>query len=226
MYGARILVVDDHPIYREGLMAALKRGLPGVRCLGVTTAHETLATLHSDPGFDIALVDIALPDQDGLALAATLRSRWPTLVCVLVSGYDERHLVERAQSLGCMGFLPKQLEPEALVARLARVLAGEPSFPIQREPAAPVSFTERQAAVLHGVARGLTSRAIAAELGIAERTVKDHLAVIYARLDASTRAEAVARAAELGVLPRALTRAAGSPVAAPSAAPSTTAALG
>jgi hypothetical protein len=74
--------------------------------------------------------------------------------------------------------------------------------------------------------RRLTSRAIAAELGIAERTVKDHLAVIYARLDASTRAEAVARAAELGVLPRALTRAAGSPVAAPSAAPSTTAALG
>lgn len=197
----RLLLVDDHPIYRQGLVAALERGLPGLRCSSVGTAAEALAALERDAQPDVVLIDIALPDRDGLALAEEVRSRWPTLVCVLVSGHDDARRIERAMSLGCMGFLPKALEPEALVTQLGRVLAGDTSFPALRNGPAPLAFTERQAAVLERVARGLTSRVIAAELGIAERTVKDHLAVIYARLEASTRAEAVARAAELGVLP-------------------------
>ena len=103
-------------------------------------------------------------------------------------------------ALGCMGFVPKSLEPEVMVGVLGRVLDGEPYFPARGDLAGALKFTERQAAVLQRIARGLTSRAIAADLGIAERTVKDHLAVVYGRLDASTRAEAVARAAALGLL--------------------------
>lgn len=197
----RLLLVDDHPIYRQGLVAALERGLPCLRCEGVGTAADAMAALERPVQPDVVLIDIALPDRDGLALAQAVRARWPTLVCVLVSGHDDARHIERAVALGCMGFLPKALEPEALVAQLARVLGGDTSFPAQRHGPAPIAFTERQTAVLERVARGLTSRVIAIELGIAERTVKDHLAVIYARLAASTRAEAVARAAELGVLP-------------------------
>lgn len=202
----RILVVEDHPIYRQGLVAAFERGLPGVRCSAVGSASEALLALAADASYDVALIDISLPDRDGLALAAELRARWPTLVCVIVSGHDDARLVARARALGCMAFLPKMLAADAMVALLERVLAGVPHFaasPREAQARAPVAFTARQSTVLELVARGLSSRRIAAELGIAERTVKDHLAVIYARLEASTRAEAVARAAALGVLPQA-----------------------
>lgn len=199
---ARVLVVEDHPIYRQGLISALERGLPGTRCTAVGRADEALAALAADPGYDVALIDITLDDRDGLSLAAELRTRWPTLVCAVVSAHADARLVARARALGCMGFLSKALAPEALVERFARLLDGEPCFgPSRLQEVAPVAFTERQAAVLERVARGLSSRSIAAELGIAERTVKDHLAVIFARLEASTRAEAVARAAALGLLP-------------------------
>jgi DNA-binding NarL/FixJ family response regulator len=197
----QVLLAEDHPIYRQGLIVALEAGVPGVRCTGVGTAAEALAQLGADPRFDAVLIDLKLPDRDGLALAAEVRSLWPTLACVIVSGSDEVRVADRARALGCMGFVPKSLEPDAMVGVLARVLDGEPCFPAQSAGApGALKFTERQAAVLQAIARGRTSRAIAAELGIAERTVKDHLAVVYGRLDASTRAEAVARAAALGLI--------------------------
>jgi DNA-binding NarL/FixJ family response regulator len=197
----RILFVEDHPIYRQGLMAVLEHGLPGLRCSGVGSAAEALALLAVDADFDAVLIDLKLPDRDGLTLLADVHRRWPTLACVLVSGNDDPGLVEKAIALGCLGFLPKSLDTDRMVAALARMLEGEPCFPARGETAIkPVKFTERQSAVLQRVARGLTSRAIAAELGITERTVKDHLVVIYGRLDAATRAEAVAHAAALGLI--------------------------
>jgi DNA-binding NarL/FixJ family response regulator len=196
-----VLLAEDHPIYRQGLIVAIEAGLPGVRCTGAGTAAEALALLGDDRRFDAVLIDLKLPDRDGLALAADVRALWPTLACVIVSGSDDVRVADKAVALGCMGFVPKSLEPEAMVAALGRVLEGEPCFPPRGAGAlGALKFTERQAAVLQAIARGCTSRTIAAELGIAERTVKDHLAVVYGRLDASTRAEAVARAAALGLI--------------------------
>lgn len=198
----QVLLAEDHPIYRQGLIVALEAGLAGVRCTGAGSAAEALALLVAAQGqrFDAILIDLKLPDRDGLALAAEVRGLWPTLACVIVSGSDDARAIDKAMALGCMGFVPKSLEPDAMVGVLGRVLDGEPYFPARGELAAALKFTERQAAVLQRIARGLTSRAIAADLGIAERTVKDHLAVVYGRLDASTRAQAVARAAALGLL--------------------------
>lgn len=195
-----VLLAEDHPIYRQGLIVALESGLAGVHCTGVGSAAEALALLGASAHFDALLIDLKLPDRDGLSLAAEVRTQWPTLACVIVSGSDDARAIDKAIALGCMGFVPKSLEPEVMVGVLSRVLDGEPYFPARGELAGALKFTERQAAVLQRIARGLTSRAIAADLGIAERTVKDHLAVVYGRLDASTRAEAVARAAALGLL--------------------------
>ena len=197
----QVLLAEDHPIYRQGLMSALEHGLPGVQCEGVATASEALMRLQSGQRFDVLLADYRLPDRDGLALLADVRRGWPTLTCVLVSGSDDPRVIDKAIELGCLGFVPKSLEPEVLVGLLSRVLSGEPYFPARGDLSnTPLRFTDRQLAVLQRVALGLTSRAIAAELGIGERTVKDHLAVIYGRLDASTRAGAVARAAALNLI--------------------------
>lgn len=202
---ARLLLVDDHPVYREGLMAALARGLPALEVLGAGSVAQALALLAQP--FDLLLADQRLPDGEGLVLLARVRQRWPTLACVLISGVEDPALVERAAAIGCQGFVPKTLDATAIVAAVARVRAGERCFP----PGVPgagvcVSFTERQSAVLRMAARGFTTRAIGDALGIGERTVKDHLAVIYGRLDAATRAEAVARAAALGLLDPTLAR--------------------
>lgn len=197
----QVLLAEDHPIYRQGLMAALEHGLPDLQCHGAATAAEALMRLQSGQRFDVLLADYRLPDRDGLALLADVRRGWPTLVCVLVSGSDDPRVVDKAIELGCLGFVPKSLEPDVMVGVLSRVLNGEPYFPTRGDLGiTPLRFTERQMAVLQRVALGLTSRAIAAELGIGERTVKDHLAVIYGRLDASTRAEAVAKAAALNLI--------------------------
>jgi two-component system, NarL family, nitrate/nitrite response regulator NarL len=197
----RVLLAEDHPLYRQGLIAALEQGLPGLHCTGVGSAAEALACLNSNARFDVLIADYQLPDRDGLSLLVEVRRCWPMLGCVLVSGSDDPRVIDKAIALGCLGFVPKSLEPEVMVAVLGRVLAGEAYFPVRDTlAAAPLQFTERQQAVLQRVAQGLTSRAIATELGIGERTVKDHLAVIYGRLDASTRAEAVARAAALNLI--------------------------
>jgi len=200
-----VLWVEDHPLFRQGLAELLRTRLPEVRCDSVASAAQALARLGDEHArFDWLLTDLRLPDRDGWQLLAEARRRWPALACAVISGEEVPGAVEKARQWGCRGFVPKSLEPEALCDVLRRLLAGERHFPsgapaAGRAPAGP-QLTERQRAVLQGLARGRTSRAIAEDLGIAERTVKDHLAVLYGRLDAGTRAEAVARAAALGLL--------------------------
>lgn len=203
-----LLWVEDHPLYRQGLAELLRTRLPEVNCVSAGSAAQALARLaDADAAFDWLLTDLRLPDRDGWHLLAEVRRRWPALACAVLSGEDSPAAIERARQWGCRGFVPKTTEPEPLCDLLQRLLAGERHFPLamprraaSSAAAAPVQLTERQRAVLQGLARGRTSRAIAEELGIAERTVKDHLAVLYGRLDAGSRAEAVARAAALGLL--------------------------
>lgn len=171
-----------------------------VRCEAVASAAEATARFERGRRIDWLISDLKLPDRDGWQFVAEVRRRWPDVCCVVVSGSEERTVGERAAALGCRGFLPKAMEPAAMGRALAALFAGERQFG-QAAPTAPtLQLTARQEAVLRGLAAGRTSRAIAEDLGIAERTVKDHLAVLYGRLDAGTRAEAVARAAALGLL--------------------------
>ncbi|MBL8326276.1 MAG: response regulator transcription factor [Rubrivivax sp.] len=205
-----VLLVEDHPLFREGLAQLVRSCGDGVHCVGVATAAEALVHLaHGTVPFDWLLTDLKLPDRDGWHLLAEVRRRWPALPCVLISGDDDVRAAERAEQWGCRAFLPKHLEPARLRGALAGVLNGErlfaapaaPAAGARASPAAPaIELTARQREVLQRLARGLTSKAIAEELGIGERTVKDHLTVLYGRLDAGTRAEAVARAVALGLL--------------------------
>lgn len=201
-----VLLVEDHPLFREGLAQLVQSCRPGVHCIGVATAGEALARLAAgEVPFDWLLADLKLPDRDGWQLVAEARRRWPALGCVLISGDDDPRAAERAEQWGCRAYLPKHMEPSCLRDTLARVLAGErhyaaPPGSASRAAVDAPALTPRQRDVLLRLARGLTSRAIGDELGIGERTVKDHLTVLYGRLDAGTRAEAVARAAALGLL--------------------------
>jgi DNA-binding NarL/FixJ family response regulator len=198
---ASVLVVDDHPIYRQGLVSALQAGAAGLAVGGAATAGEALAALERDSRHDLLLVDYRLPDRDGLSLIETVRRRWPTVGCALISGVDDSGISVRARQLGCVGCVSKSLDSSALVRAVLLMLSGELCFcGFQPSDAAAAELTERQAEVLQLVSIGCSNKEVARTIGVTERTVKDHLTSIYSRLGVAGRAEAVARAAARGLI--------------------------
>lgn len=195
---ARLLIVEDHPLYCEGLLGMLQRCAPLLQCRVAVSAEAALQQLRAHADADLVLSDLHLPGAlDGLALLAQVGSSWPTIARVLVSGSEEPHLPKLARAAGLMGYLPKSLEPAMWLHALGRVLAGEPWFPHTVAASEP-GPTQRQRAILGRLAQGHGNKAMAREFGITERTIKYHLAELYARLGAANRAEAVARASARG----------------------------
>lgn len=195
---ARVLIVEDHPLYLDGLLSLLQRAAPQLHCRAVDRAEAALACLRAQPDIDLVLSDHRLPGaMDGLALLQQVGRDHPTAARVLVSGTDDPHLPRHARSAGLMGYLPKSLEPMQWVEALSRILQGDPWFPQDSAGEEP-GLTPRQALILERLATGHGSKAIAEELGITERTIKYHVGEVFARLDASSRAEAVARASARG----------------------------
>lgn len=202
---AHVLIVDDHPLFCDGVRSMLARRAPHLECTAAGDADQALALLSRSPTVDLVIADQRLTGAlDGLALLTRVGHLYPTVGRMLVSGSDDPVLVTQARKLGVLGFLPKSLEPEAWVDALGRVLDGQTWFPLPDArpldaPAAPSNaLTARQATILERIALGQTNKLIARELGITERTIKYHLAVIFARVRAGSRAEAVARAGAQG----------------------------
>lgn len=194
---ARLLVVEDHPLYREGLIGMLQRHAPQLQCRAAGSADEALRLLRAHDDIDLVLCDLGLPGGvDGLQLLAQVGREFPTAARVLVSGSEDAHLPSQARGAGLMGYLPKALPVSAWLEALCDILAGDGWFP----PTAgdEVGPTPRQQAVLQFLAEGLGNKEIARRLDITPRTVKYHLTSLYGALMASNRAEAVARAAKRG----------------------------
>lgn len=195
---ARLLIVDDHPLYRDGLAGLLRRAAPMLQCRGVDDGPAALRLLAAHGDIDLVLCDLLLPGPlDGLALLAEVGRLHPSAARVLLSGSEDPLLPERARRLGLMGYLPKRMEPALWLEALSTILGGErwfPRFPQAQE----LPPTERQLQVLQMLATGLGNKEIARSLGVTERTVKYHLAQLYGRLQAGNRTEAVARAGARG----------------------------
>jgi DNA-binding NarL/FixJ family response regulator len=199
----QVLVVEDHPLYSDGLLALLSRGAPHLHCRVAVDAQAALYLLRAHLDVDLVLADLALPGgMDGLALLRQVGTEFPTAARVLTSGSDDPLLALRAQQAGLMGYLPKQLPALQWLQALEDIVAGNPWFP--HAGAGPVATatapSPRQLAVLQHLTAGLGNKEIARELGITERTVKYHLSELFGRLGASNRTQAVSRATQLGWL--------------------------
>jgi two-component system, NarL family, nitrate/nitrite response regulator NarL len=222
----KILIVDDHPLYREGLSATLARRVPDAEVLGAANVAEGLAVLDSNPGVDLVLIDIHLPGLDGFAALDLYRRAHPAVARVLVSGHDlvEADL-ERAMQDGASGFIPKTLTVHQMIDAIACILEGGIFVPASSETAGdePAAATERLAgfadapprADLEHVTRGMSLRQlevltllgqgrsnkdIARRLDIAERTVKAHATRVFELLEVANRTQAVLAAQKLGLL--------------------------
>lgn len=190
----RVLIADDHPLFRLGLRAGLQaEGLEVVA--EAATGEEALnKALALRP--EAVLLDLRMPGLDGLACARKLREAGYGGVIALLTTYQEPALLLEAAKAGADAYFSKELSAPELKRRLMRVLAGEERL---NPPELP-RLTPREEAVLELLARGLSTKEMAKALALSPDTVKDHLESLYGKLQARNRVEALERARALGFL--------------------------
>ncbi|RDJ21925.1 DNA-binding response regulator [Bosea caraganae] len=210
----KFLVVDDHALICEAMRSVLQVVRPDCLVLEASDAAAALATLEQDDGIDLVLLDLHLPDQNGLSLLETLSERHPTVAVVMISGDREQSTIRDALARGAQGFIPKTETREVLIGALSLVLAGGiyvPPAALQKQAAAHASgssststhlqslgLTERQLDVLALLMEGKNNKLICRALGLAEPTVKNHISAILKTLGVGSRTEAVLAVTRLG----------------------------
>jgi two-component system nitrate/nitrite response regulator NarL len=206
----RVLVVDDHPLFRDAIVRLL-RGWAEIEVIGEAgSGRAALERIRLDAP-DVAVVDLRMPDLDGVQLcAAVSREGLPTRI-LIVSGYDDDELVYAALEAGASGYVPKDAPRDevaravlsvahgeiAIAARLAGGIASQ--IRLRKERTAPL-LTEREQEVLELLAEGKSAPEIGRVLFLATSTVKSHLGHLYEKLGVSDRAAAVAEAMRRGLI--------------------------
>jgi len=201
----RVLVADDHRL----MLAAVRRALgdaEGFEIVGEVSvgSHVVPAVRETKP--DVVLLDLRMPELDGLACLERLRKHDPTIAVVILSSYSDAAQIEAARQAGARGYVVKTVEPVDLATVLRTALAGK-SFAVwgAEEPqgvapgAGATALSERETVVLEAVARGLSNREIGRQLWISEQTVKFHLRNVYRKLGISSRTEAARYAYRTGL---------------------------
>jgi DNA-binding NarL/FixJ family response regulator len=204
----RIVVVDDHPVVREGLVAAL-RDEKEFKVVGAVGSAEDALPLVAAQRPDVILLDLELPAQSGLEAIPKLRDARPQSKILILTAYDTDERVVGALRAGAQGYLLKGASLEE-IARAIRAVHGGGSYLAPRiaskvvgalSPGArAATLSDREREVLRLVAGGQANKQIAHTLGITERTVKFHVTSILTKLGADNRAQAVALATRRGLL--------------------------
>jgi DNA-binding NarL/FixJ family response regulator len=197
---ARILVVDDHPLFCEGLAHAARRLRPGWELRFAHDASGAYSVLAAGK-VDLAIIDIGLPDVDGFSLLRLISAQYPQLPQILISGRNDTAVRVRARSSGAHGFISKTMAPDAILESVEAVLRGDKALDPETASEGPMpSLSPRQAEILELLSEGHGNKEIRHRLGIAERTVRAHLTELFQLLDAHSRMQALIRARELGLI--------------------------
>jgi DNA-binding NarL/FixJ family response regulator len=217
----RILVVDDHPLFRQGLRDVL-RGEPDIEVIGEGENGQTALDLTRGLKPDALILDINLPDINGLQVARTLRNERSPVAVVMLTAYDDAEQILHAFRAGGSAYCPKDITPGKLVSVLREVVqgryvvddqvfdaeglqewlnqrlekAGRSHFDDWREAFSPLSAREME--ILHLVTRGLSNKEIALTLGISHQTVKNHMTAVLDKLAVEDRTQAAVYALRRG----------------------------
>ncbi len=204
----RVLVVDDHPIVREGLVALLEDA-PDLEVVGAVGSAEDALGLAARVKPDVILLDLELPGMDGTAAIPRLAVTAPGARVIAFTAYDTEERVLSTLEAGAKGYLLKGAPADEIVRAIRAVhgggshLAARVASKVVAAVASPRrggTLTAREREVMRLVAAGRSSKQIARSLSITERTVKFHIASILNKLGAENRAQAVALAAQRGLL--------------------------
>jgi NarL family two-component system response regulator YdfI len=217
----RVLVVDDHLIVREGLRLILEKAgkAKGIELVGDAVDGAQALQLIEETQPDIVLMDLRMPGMDGIEAIGHIRDSWPQIAVIILTTYNEDDLMLRGLQAGASGYLLKDVSRETLFQAIHAAARGEllmqphimarilshTTTPAATQASRPTTthglLTERERTVLAAVARGERNKEIALQLKVTEHTIKAHLSSIYTKLEVDSRASAVAKAIELGILP-------------------------
>ena len=200
----KVLIVDDHPLIREGVSAVLS-GQADMSLVGeATTGREAIESFRRHLP-DVTLMDLRMPDMNGIEAILAIRSEFPAARIVVLTTYAGDVQALGALKAGASGYLLKSMLRKDLLETIRAVHAGKRRIPPEiatdiAEHAAEDSLTAREIDVLRGVAAGKSNKLIAVQLDISESTVKAHMKSILPKLDASDRTHAVMIALKRGIL--------------------------
>lgn len=204
----KLLLIDDHALFREGVAALVEQRMPGVALHLAGDLNAARSVLAAHPDCRLALLDLGLPDSHGLDGIARLRELAPALPIVVLSADDRPETVLGAIDRGAAGFIPKSADSAAFAGALREVLDGRVHLPrqallgadtAQADDGEALGLSPRQVDVLRLLVEGRSNKMIMRELDLSESTVKTHLQAIFRRLGVSSRTQAVVAAARLGV---------------------------
>jgi DNA-binding NarL/FixJ family response regulator len=204
---ARIIVADDHPLFREALQQALAPMMPGVSFIEAESFESLQVAVGDCEDADLVMLDLEMPGAQGFSVLAWLRTQYPALPVVVVSATSDAGVMRRAVDFGASGFIPKSSPVETISEAIAAVLEGEIWLPEaalalddaalseDKELAQKVArLTPQQFRVLDMLAEGLLNKQIAAELSVSEATVKAHVTAIFRKLGVRSRTQAAVAA--------------------------------
>lgn len=202
MTGSRIVIVDDHPLFREALSQTLANVVKGVDVAQAASLDELTAMLEAGGDIDLVLLDLNMPGVQGFSGLMYLRAQYPQIPVVVVSASEDPKTIRRCLDLKASGFIPKSLPAPAIRDALKAVLAGGIWVPrsvdfnsVEPELSAMAgkmaALTPQQMRVLMMLGEGLLNKQIAYKLDVSEATVKAHVSAILQKLGVDSRTQAV-----------------------------------
>ena len=213
----KILLVDDHALFREGMHHIVRQLDEKIDILDAGSFSDAMAVAEKNPDLGLVLLDLRMPDSHGVDAVSVFHASHPDIPLVVVSGTDYRSSIEHAMNSGAMGFISKASNSKDMLQALRIVLGGGIYLPPQLLQHAlsgmdegrkdgrswrinKFGLTARQMDVLQHLARGLSNKDIAQAVGLAEGTVKIHVAAIFQALRVNNRNEAARTALSMGLV--------------------------
>ena len=204
----KILIVDDHPLIREGLAQLLKGRYPQMQILLAGTGAQAVEMLLPHRDIELVLLDYKLTDMTGLEVLREIFRVRSRLSVLLVSAAANPHLMQQTMDAGALGFVLKSGDTEEMFKAVDLALRGEKYLPPELQAFQALArsggrtlrprLSHRQQTVLYGLMEGHSNREIAAKLGLSEETIKNHVTAILRHFDADNRTQAVLAAADSG----------------------------
>ena len=207
---AALLLVDDHPLFHEGMAYAFRSAAPDLRLVSATTASDGFAILARELSIALVLVDLLLPQhEDGIVALRRCAQLRPEVPRIAISGREDDKTIRHARAAGAAGFVGKSLSVDRILEAVRCVLDGGTWFPpwpengtIASTPKMPTSgaLTLRQLEVLTLLGLGKSNKEISRDLRITDRTVRSHLTELFQFLGVSSRTQAILAAQRVGLL--------------------------
>ena len=210
----RIIIADDHPLFREALRRAIETLLPEAAVEEASGLDDLQAALGRTREVDLVLLDLTMPGVQGFSGLIYLRAQFPEIPIAIVSANEEPAVIRRAIGFGASGFIPKSLDLAGIGNAVRTVLSGDiwapPDIDLEGGDDGEVAdlvrrfgrLTPQQMRVLMMLSEGLLNKQIAYELGVSEATVKAHVSAILQKLGVDSRTQAVIAAARIGATAR------------------------